>query len=173
MVEMARPFQNRTVSRFLPDLIVQGQWDEGEAVLWCKPSGVVWAFETLDEFAQALQQEYPGLVDEPGMVWHRHELEGDPFAQQAAMMQELMLGQVKDLYKVPLTDIKELEQGYFALSDPSHWFIEGYVDQSDFQKAPKGVLQVAAAGSFACQSAFFEIALAQANSDGQVHCPEF
>lgn len=167
MVEMTRPYQNTTVSRFLPDLIVQGQWDEGETVLWCKPSGVVWAFDTLDEFAQALQQEYPGLVDELEMAWHRHELEGDPFAQQTAMMQELMLGQVNDLYKAPLTDVTQLENGYFALSDPAQWFIEGYVDPSDFKKAPVGVFRVAAADSFACQSAFFEIALAQADSDGE------
>ncbi|WP_060480780.1 dermonecrotic toxin domain-containing protein [Pseudomonas sp. NBRC 111119] len=166
-VQIEATVDGKATSRFLPDLLVYGQWDEADVVLWCKPAGTVWGYPGFDAFAQALQAEYPSLASHDNISWHRHELEGDPFSQQAAMLLECMLEQVGSLRRSALNGVTDLEQACLALTDPAQWFIEGYVNRPALDgKPPRGLLSVAAPDSFACQRAFYELALAQAESDG-------
>lgn len=158
-----------THSVFLPDLVVYGEWDERQTVLWCKPSGVIWAFDDFDAFALALRDEQPAAPGFDSMTWHRHELEGDPFAQQSAMLHECMLDDVSGLISMPIGSVAELEQAYHALSDPSRWFIEGYIAQNPLQvTVPPGLQSAAPADSFAYACGLFEMALAQADADAEV-----
>ena len=167
MVQIDLLHDARTSSTFLTDLFVQGQWDEAEVILWCRPSGVIWAFDDLDALTDALADEYAPSAQGVGLTWHRHVLEGDPFAQLTALLQERMFEQVQALDRLSLSSVAELEQAYLALTDPSRGFIEGYITQAQIKGVPpSGVFRLSPTDSFACQSALYELALAQAESGG-------
>ena len=101
------------------------------------------------------------------MSWNRYELEGDVYAQQAALLLEVMLDSVQRLRYSRLADVAQMEQVFAALSDPSQWFIEGYTAQSAASiTPPAGILWASPGDSFAYQCALFELALAQARSQG-------
>lgn len=152
----------------LPDLLVSGEWDERTVVLWCAPSSVVRCFESLDDFALALKDELEERYRLDAITWSRYELEGDVFSQQTALLLDVMLDSLQRLRPQQLTDVAQLEQAYAALSDPAQWFIEGYVAVSDASlDLPPGLRRGSPADSFACQSALFELALAQAESRGK------
>lgn len=153
--------------QILPNLLVSGEWDERTVVLWCSPSSVVRSFASLDDFALALRDELAEQYRFDAMSWNRYELEGDVYAQQAALLLEVMLDSMQRLRYSRLADIAQMEQVFAALSDPSQWFIEGYTVQSAASiTPPPGILRASPGDSFAYQSALFELALAQAQSQG-------
>ncbi|MGH8486886.1 MAG: dermonecrotic toxin domain-containing protein, partial [Pseudomonas sp.] len=151
----------------LPDLLVVGEWDEREVVLWCSPSSVVKAFGSLDEFALALRDELAARYSFTSMTWNRYELEGDVFSQQTALMLNAMLDTLQQVRGLRLSGVEDMEAMYAALTDPAQWFIEGYVASTDTNVAePPGVRNASAADSFAYQCGLFELALAQVESKG-------
>ncbi len=151
----------------LPNLLVSGEWDERTVVLWCSPSSVVRSFASLDDFALALRDELAEQYRFDSMSWNRYELEGDVYAQQAALLLEVMLDSVQRLRYSRMADVAQMEQVFAALSDPSQWFIAGYTVQSAASiTLPPGILRASPGDSFAYQCALFELALAQANSQG-------
>ena len=167
LVQLESTGQRQTTQRFLGDLFIHGSWDLQETVIWCKPSGVIWPYNGFDELGLALLREHGQQPGCDSVVWHRHELEGDPFSQQSAMLQECMLQKVLNLWRLPLTSIADLEQACNACTDPAQWFIEGYVDQPEVKGSPPAWLSSLSAGdSFAYQGGLFELALAQADSGG-------
>ncbi|WP_323613806.1 dermonecrotic toxin domain-containing protein [Pseudomonas putida] len=153
--------------QWLPNLLVRGEWDEREVILWCAPSSLVRAFSSLDDFAEVLRDELAGHQRFESMTWHRYELEGDVFAQQSTLMLEIMLDSIARLRYAQVSGITQLEQCFAALSDPSRWFIDGYGQASEARIAlPPGLLNANAAFGFAYQRGMFELALAQAHSEG-------
>ncbi|MFJ4113530.1 dermonecrotic toxin domain-containing protein [Pseudomonas sp. NPDC089758] len=153
--------------QWLPNLLVSGEWDEREVFLWCAPSSLVKAFDSLDLFAEALRAELAEHQRFKAMVWHRYELEGDVFAQQSSLLLEIMLDDIARLRYAELPEGSLLETGFAALSDPARWFIEGYGQASDAQiPLPPGLRHGSAANGFAYQRGVFELALAQAQSEG-------
>lgn len=152
-------------SEMQPGLLVTGEWDEREVVLWCLPSSVIRAFDSLDDFAGALGQALGNrhLFDE--MTWHRQALEGDVFAQQAALMLEAMLARAQRCMASRTKTAADKESLIDALSDPAHWFIDGYYEAPARQALlPPGVANANPTIRFAYQDAVFEMALQQATS---------
>jgi len=167
LVQLESIGHGQRIQSFLGDLFIHCSWDLQEAVLWCKPSGVIWAYNGFDEFGLALQREHGQQPGCDSVVWHRHELEGDPFSQQTAMLHECMLQKVLNLWRLPLTSIADLEQACHAYTDPAQWFIEDYVVQADVKGSlPPWLSALSAHDSFAYQDGLFELALAQADSGG-------
>ncbi|HEK1689944.1 TPA: hypothetical protein SMR48_001156 [Pseudomonas putida] len=154
-------------TQWLPNLLVRGEWDEREVFLWCAPSSQVRAFASLDDFAETLRDELAEHQCFESMAWHRYELEGDVFAQQSSLLLEIMFDDIGGLRYEQLPDCSLLETAFAALSDPARWFIEGYGQASEAQIAlPPGLRNSSAANSFVYQRGVFELALAQAQSEG-------
>jgi hypothetical protein len=152
----------------LPGLLVVGEWDERQVFLWCLPSSVVRAFDDIDDFAMALREDLAVHHDFAALTWHRQQLEGDVFAQQAALLLNDMLSRAQRVRYTQLADTVELEQLFAALGEPGQWFIEGYsIESEGGQGIPLGVRKASASDSFAYQQAFFELALAQAQAKGE------
>ncbi|HDS1734194.1 DUF6543 domain-containing protein [Pseudomonas sp. BP8] len=152
---------------WLPNLLVRGEWDEREVLLWCAPSSVIKAFASFDEFALALQEELAEHYRFDALTWNRYQLEGDVFAQQTSLMLEILLDSISRLRYAQLPDVAALEQSFSALSDPSRWFIRGYGLDSEGRIAlPPGLRGTNPVNSFAYQRGVFELALAQAQSEG-------
>ncbi|WP_447738229.1 dermonecrotic toxin domain-containing protein [Pseudomonas laurentiana] len=167
LLQLESTAHGQTTQSFLSDLFIYGSWDQQETVLWCKPSGVIWAYRGFDELGLALQREHGEQTGYDSLVWHRHELEGDPFPQLTAMLQECMLQNVLNLWRLPLASIADLEQACHACTEPAQWFIEGYAAQPDVKGSlPPWLSSLPARDSFAYQVGLFELALAQAESGG-------
>lgn len=148
-------------------LLVTGEWDEQQVILWCSPSSVVRAFDSLGDFARALRDELAGRHRFDEMTWHRQELEGDVFAQQAALMLEAMFARSQQVAGRVLEGASEKNRVIDALSDPAQWFIDGYYLAPPRQAMlPPGVARAGVASSFAYQDALFALALDQAVSQG-------
>ncbi|MEE1887660.1 dermonecrotic toxin domain-containing protein [Pseudomonas carassii] len=157
----------RRVSLLLPELLLQGEHDAGQAIVWCAPSSVVQAYVSLDAFAQALCESLAERYRFDSMTWDRHQLEGDSFAQQCTLLLERMLGAVERLRYTRFESAAAMELVYSAVTDPAQWFVEGYRAQADSGLGlPPGLRATSALNSFACQTALFDLALAQAQSDG-------
>ncbi len=158
---------DQAFSRLLPNLLVMAENDARKVFLWCAPSSVIQAFDSLDAFAQALQGELVDAYDFETLTWDRHELAGDVFAQWAAAMLEALLAAARRLQHTQLTNVDEAEQVLAALTDPSQYFIDGYRVATDTHLAlPSEVQSASHEDSFAYQCALFDLALAQAQSEG-------
>lgn len=154
-------------SRLLPNLLVMAENDARKVFLWCAPSSVIQAFDSLGDFVQALQDELVDAYDFETLTWDRHELAGDVFAQWAAAMLEALLAAARRLQHTQLTNVDEAEQVLAALTDPSQYFIEGYrVAPDTHLSLPSEVQNASHEDSFAYQCALFDLALAQARSQG-------
>ncbi|MBA1204901.1 hypothetical protein G7009_24600 [Pseudomonas capeferrum] len=152
----------------LPELLVHAEWDERQTFLWLSASGVIKAFDSLSVFATSLRDELAERYRFDAMSWDRHELEGDVFAQQVAVLFDLMLDSGRRLRRLQLTNVETMERALHSLSDPARWFIEGYaVDVDDNVRQPPGVQAARGADSFAYQCGLFDLALAQAESKGK------
>ncbi|EOG3620870.1 hypothetical protein ACK9U2_002745 [Pseudomonas putida] len=114
-------------------LLVRGEWDESEQVLWCAPSGVVKGFSGYDAFATALRDELAETQRFTSLTWRRHECTGDVFSVQCTLLLERMLGQVDRWQVSTFNDVASLEYFYSSASDPAQWFIAGYhaADEAD------------------------------------------
>lgn len=149
-----------------PGLLVVGEWDEREVVLWCEPSSQVRAFGTVDDFALALRDELALRHRFTSMTWDRHELEGNVFAQLSGLLLGHMFERLGQLRLQGLT-LARLEELFAALSDPAQWFVGGYfVDEDVSPVIPPGLGFASASDSFAYQSGLLDLALDQADADG-------
>ncbi|PYC26056.1 dermonecrotic toxin domain-containing protein [Pseudomonas mosselii] len=147
-------------------LLVVGEWDEREVVLWCAPSSQVRAFASLEDFALALRDELALRFDFDVMTWDRHQLEGNVFAQQSALLLSLMLDDMARLHSGGL-GLARLEECFAALSDPARWFIDGYyLEEYTRLATPPGVDFAPGQDNFEFQEALLDVALAQAESEG-------
>jgi hypothetical protein len=152
--------------RIQPGLLVTGEWDEREVVLWCEPSGQVLAFESLCDFARSLRDELALRYRFTAMSWDRHELEGNAFAQLSALLLGHMLERIGQLRLHGLT-LARMEGLFAELSDPAQWFVGGYFIVEDGSPAiPPGIDFASASDSFAYQSGLLDLALDHASVEG-------
>ena len=146
-------------------LLVLGEWDERQVVLWCAPSGVVRSFESLAAFGHALRDELAQRYSFEQMSWQRYPVEGNVFAQQVALLLETLCHKADRARYSGLKGMAELEQRFAQLSDPSPWFVS-YENDSPAVKPPFGLRASAAQDSFAWSAALLQIATYQLESDG-------
>lgn len=151
----------------LPNLLIDVDYDERRILLWCAPSSVIRAFDTLEAFEAALCDELAEHYCFETLTWTRYSLEGDPFARQSALLLEGLLDALGETYYWQCKDPETLDDLFATLSDPSAAFIEGYrVDSQPALVLPIGLRHLSPADGFACQAALFELALAQSDASG-------
>ena len=154
-----------TTEETLCNLLVTGEWDEQQVVLWCAPSGVVRSFGSLGAFGRALRDELAQRYSFEQLSWTRYAAEGNIFAQQVSLLLETLFNRVERLAYRGITDVTELEQRFAQLSDPSSWFIS-YADDTAAVQPPPGWRRSTAENSFACHAGLLQLALDQLDSDG-------
>lgn len=168
MVQAQLEADGQPFSETLPNLLIHAEWDERQTLLWLSPSSVVKAFDSFDTFALSLRDELAEHLRFDSMSWNRYELEGDVFAQQVALLLDIMLDAVRRLRLLQLTDVGTMERVFQALGNPARWFIEGYaVSVDDGVQQPIGLRNARGTDSFAYQCGLFDLALAQAESAGK------
>lgn len=151
----------------LSNLLISAELDERQLVVWVAPSGVVRAFESLDDFTLALRETLGAMLSFDSMTWHRYEVEGDIFAHQTALLVDAMFQPFVRADYQRCVDVAAMEQLFAALSDPSAWFIKGYVPIADSSvQIPPGLVRTGPNDSFAFQCGLFDLALAQLESAG-------
>ncbi|MBA1188366.1 hypothetical protein G7Z99_04820 [Pseudomonas entomophila] len=151
----------------LPNLLISGEYDERQVLLWCAPSSTVQAFDSFDAFVQRLHEELAEPYRFDTLTWHRYVLEGNVFAQQTALMLDSLLQAARSVWYWQSADLPALEALFAQLTDPAAFFISGYqVASSSDMTLPPGLRAVTDAEGFLCQDALFELALAQAESLG-------
>lgn len=146
-------------------LLVTGEWDERQVVLWCSPSGVVRGFESLAAFAAALRDELALTYRFDEMSWQPYPVEGNVFAQQAALLLDAMFTQVDRVRYGRLADVAALERLFAQLSDPAQWFAS-YPNDTPAVLPPPGVRRSSGNVSFAYQNALQQLAAMQLDADG-------
>ncbi|MCE5975607.1 dermonecrotic toxin domain-containing protein [Pseudomonas sp. JR33AA] len=146
-------------------MLVCGEWDEREVVLWCAPSGTVRSFDSLTAFGLALRDELAQDYAFEQMRWQRYPAEGNVFAQQVSLLLDALLDRVERARYLAIKDVPALERRFAQLSDPSSWF-EVYQNDTPAVVPPPGLRASAAQDSFACSAALLQIALHQLDSGG-------
>lgn len=146
-------------------LLLLGEWDERLVCLWCAPSGQVRGFPSLDAFGQALRDELAQRYRFERMSWRRLPVEGNVFAQQAALLLETLFDRVDRLRHGRLAGVAELERRFAELSDPAVWFAR-YLDDTPAVTPPAGLVLGSQTDSFACSAALLWLGLAQLDADG-------
>lgn len=156
-------WRGKSSLHLLPDLLVSSEQELAGQVLWCSPSGLVSAFDSLDSFANGLRDVFAESYAFDSLRWSRQPADGDPFAQQAALMLEVVFADIRQLRYECIPSVTELEDAFAAASDPAGWFTAS--DQSrdaEQMLASPDWLQAASEGQrFAYQVAAVELALAQ------------
>ncbi len=149
-------------------LLVIGEWDQRRVVLWCSPSSVVKAFDSLEAFAEALRGELAEDYRFEDMSWDRYPLEGDVFAQQVALVLDGLLERLGRVRYSQVEDGPGLERLFASLSDPAQGFYSGYfIDPQVEAPVPPGIANARDEDSFAYQQALFDLALDQLAADGR------
>lgn len=146
-------------------LLVSAEWDERQVVLWCAPSGNVSRFASLAAFAVGLRDELAQRYSFNGMSWQRYPVEGNVFAQQAALLHEAMCDRVHRVRYGRIADIAALERLFTQLSDPAQWF-GSYLDESAAVSPPPGLLASTGSDSFAYQAGLLQLAADQLDAEG-------
>jgi hypothetical protein len=146
-------------------LLITGEWDSRQVVLWCSPSGTVRGFESLSAFALALRDELAFTYRFDELSWRQYPVEGDAFAQQAALLLETLFTQVEQLHFERLTDVAALERLFAQLSDPAQWFAS-YPDDTPAVLVPSALSSNSSSDSFAYQCALQQLAIANLDADG-------
>lgn len=146
-------------------LLVLGEWDERQVVLWCAPSGVVRSFASLAAFGDALRDELAQRYTFEQMSWQSYPVEGNVFALQVSLLLETLFHRVDQVRCSGLKDIAQLERRFAQLSDLSPWFVS-YDNDTAAVDLPLGLRASTAQDSFAWSAALLQIAACQLDSDG-------
>ncbi|MFK0086079.1 dermonecrotic toxin domain-containing protein [Pseudomonas sp. NPDC090755] len=140
-------------------------------VLWCEADGQIQAFATLDEFAQARSERLARHYYIDSYVFDRHELQGDVFSVQAALLLNQIVEALTPVDSRRFPSIEQLEQGYAALTDPS-----AYIDKpavwtgaswAAHPALPGWLSGATRAERFEYQARLLGLTLAQAQSGGK------
>lgn len=149
----------------LSSLLVMGESDARQMVLWCAPSGIVRSFASLSAFGEGLRDELAQRYSFDSLSWTRCSVEGNVFAQQVSLLLDGMFERVDLLRHDNFADIDELERCYAWLSDPAAWFLR-YEDETAAVVPPPGITASAPQDSFACRAALLQLALHHMDADG-------
>ncbi|MBC3491561.1 methyl-accepting chemotaxis protein [Pseudomonas taiwanensis] len=156
---------SRSVNETLGHLLVTGEWDEREVILWCAPSGQVSSFASMKAFAVALRNELAQRYSFDAMSWQRYRVEGNVAAQQVVQLLEQMFERVQRVRYGRLADVPALEQLFAQLSDPAQWFIS-YLDDTPAVKPPPGLLTSADNDTFQYRNALLQLAVDHLDAEG-------
>lgn len=145
-------------------LLVTGEWDERQVVLWCAPSGKVRGFASLAAFALALRDDLAQRYSFDGMSWQRFPVEGNVFAQQVALLLDTLFVKVDRVRYGRLADVAALEGLFAQLSNPAHWF-ESYPDDAPAVSPPPGLRRGASGNGVAYHAALLQLAVDQLDAE--------
>jgi len=149
----------------LSSLLVLGESDARQMVLWCAPSGIVRSFASLSAFGEGLRDELAQRYSFDSLSWARCSVEGNVFAQQVSLLLDGMFERFELLRHENFADIDELERCYARLSDPAAWFLR-YEDETAAVVPPPGITASAPQDSFAWCAALLQLALHHMDADG-------
>ncbi|MDZ3994182.1 hypothetical protein PspTeo4_31808 [Pseudomonas sp. Teo4] len=162
-VELATgPFNAKEM---LSHLLVTGEWDQRQVILWCAPSGQVRSFASMAAFALALRDELAQRYAFDAMSWQRYRVEGNVAAQQVVQLLEHMFDSVEKVRYGRVADVPALEQLFAQLSDPAQWFVS-YLDDTPAVKPPPGLVTSAANEIFQYRGALLQLAVDHMDAEG-------
>lgn len=156
---------SRESEELLSHLLVTGEWDERQVVLWCAPSGEVRSFASLAAFAWALRDDLAQRYSFDAMSWRLYPVEGNVFAQQVSALLETLFTQVDRVSYRRLKDIAALEQLFAQISDPAQWF-DSYLDDTPAVKPPPALSTSSGSDSVAYRAGLLQLAVAQLDAEG-------
>jgi len=145
-------------------LLITGEWDERQVVLWCAPSGNVRGFPSLAAFALALRDELAQRYSFDGLSWQRYPVEGNVFAQQVGLLLETLFTQVDRVRYGQLADVAALERLFAQMSDPAQWF-DRYPDDTPAVEPPPGLSLSDGDDSLAYHAGLLQLALDQLDAE--------
>ncbi|MDZ5108974.1 dermonecrotic toxin domain-containing protein [Pseudomonas putida] len=151
--------------QMLSHLLVTGDYDDRQVVLWCAPSGITRSFASLADFGEALRNELARHYSFQSLSWTRQPVEGNVFAHQVSLLLESMFRAFDLMRFSGLSDVAAMEKRFADLSDPAAWFVR-YEDDTPATMAPPGLRASAPQDSFACRAALLQLALDQLDAGG-------
>ncbi|BBU42196.1 hypothetical protein PPTS312_01110 [Pseudomonas putida] len=119
-VSLASP--GSTVHEVIPDLLITGNQNARDLVLWCKPSGTVRGFNGITAFTTALRDELSEHHTFDTMSWACTALTEDPFSYQARQLLNGLLQKIDRVQLGAIEHVADLEALFNTLSDPSSIF---------------------------------------------------
>lgn len=154
------------------DMLLTFQVNGGDRFLWCQPSGLVESFTSEEAFSQALYTWVAKRFVVTQVTWNGYEPEDDLFEVQASVLLNRQLEALKPLVSRRFADVKALEQGYSAITDPSAYFNASapptVVPQALLSDSlPTWLRDASASDQFAYRGLLQALASAQAASLGQ------
>ena len=145
-------------------LLITGEWDERQVVLWCAPSGNVRGFPSLAAFALVLRDELAQRYSFDGLSWQRYPVEGNVFAQQVGLLLETLFTQVDRVRYGQLADVAALERLFAQMSDPAQWF-DRYPNDTPAVELPPGLSLSDGDDSMAYHAGLLQLALDQLDAE--------
>jgi len=109
-------------SEILPDLLITASDEVNRMILACTPAGEIRRFESLDQWAAALQRLMGQRFVFDSMSWDLFAGDGDAFALQSALLLESLLADVARLRRSRIATVAQLEQLYAQASEPARFF---------------------------------------------------
>ena len=155
----------RESEQLLSHLLVTGEWDELQVVLWCAPSGEVRGFASLAAFALALRDDLAQRYSFDALSWRRYPVEGNVFAQQVSALLETLFTQVDSVSYRRLEDVAALEQLFAQISDPAQWF-DSYPDDTPAVRPPPALSTSSGSDSVAYRAGLLQLAVDQLDAEG-------
>lgn len=155
----------RESEQLLSHLLVTGEWDERQVVLWCAPSGEVRGFASLAAFALALRDDLAQRYSFDAMSWQLYPVEGNVFAQQVSALLDTLFTQVDRVSYRRLKDVAALEQLFAQISDPAQWF-DSYPDDTPAVKTPPALWTSSGSDSVAFRAGLLQLAVDQLDAEG-------
>nr|WP_319527182.1 DUF6543 domain-containing protein [Pseudomonas laurentiana] len=154
------------------DMLLTFQVNGRDRFLWCQPSGLVESFTSEEAFSQALYTWVAKRFVVTQVTWNCYEPEDDLFEVQASVLLNRQLEALKPLVSRRFADVKALEQGYSAITDPSAYFNASapptVVPQALLSDSlPTWLRDASASDQFAYRGLLQALANAQAASLGQ------
>ncbi|MFJ4154350.1 dermonecrotic toxin domain-containing protein [Pseudomonas sp. NPDC089752] len=165
LVEAHLGSANETLVETQVGVLVGGEWDEQRVLLWCEPTGDVRAFDSLQAFALGLRNELAQRYAFDSMSWSRYPIQGNVFAQYAALLLETQLERIERLRYSPIADLAQLEHVFAQLSDPGQWFA-GFIADTARVPPPPGLVAGPGRNSFAYCEALLQLGIDQMEADG-------
>ena len=109
-------------SEILPDLLITASDEVRKTILSCMPGGQVKSFDSLEQWAFALQRRMGQRFAFDSMSWELFTGDGDAFALQSALLLESLLADVARLRRSRIATVAQLEQLYAQASEPAKFF---------------------------------------------------
>lgn len=111
-----------TYSEILPDLLITASDEVRRMVLGSSPGIPVQRFDSLEQWALALQRRMGQRFAFDSMSWDLFTGDGDAFALQSALLLDSLLAAIARLRRSRIATVAQLEQFYAQASEPAQFF---------------------------------------------------